>query len=137
MQERKRLKLDLSKTNKRYQLQSAKICSAKTPPDQRQPPTLLSFCITTHNQTPLLFTRTTCPSVCLGSGNMQCANKTVDAPKRGANTFATRGRGLSAALCLAVSEMGRIQLLGCGCTKPWVFKFASGAALNKYCARCL
>jgi hypothetical protein len=27
---------------------------------------------------------------------MQCANKTVDAPKRGANTFATRGRGLSA-----------------------------------------
>jgi hypothetical protein len=90
------------------------------------------FCITTHNQTLLLVTRNMCPSVCLGSGNMQCANKTVDAPKRGANTFATRGRGLSEALCLAVSAMGRIQFLGCCCTKPWVLKFASGAVLDKY-----
>jgi hypothetical protein len=31
---------------------------------------------------------------------MQCANKTVDAPKCGANTFATRGMGLSAAALL-------------------------------------
>jgi hypothetical protein len=92
----------LEESNARYEIQVRQtsvsnkvlqnlLCKNTTSPATTSHPFI--FCITTHNQDAAACYKEHCPSVCLGSGNMQCANKTVETPKRGANTFATRGRG--------------------------------------------
>jgi hypothetical protein len=115
----------------RYQLKSAKTCSAKTHHQisANSPPFYLSVSQhTTHNQNAAACYKEIRARV-FASAQAICSVQTR--PSTRPNVAQTRlphvAGAFRRALCLAVSEMGRIQLLGCGCTKPWVWKFASGA----------